>query len=103
MSWRDRLRCERPEPSDRSDTTPTSVTSVSTSTDSQQASLVLDQPPLDVLISSKAPQCREPDQPNADDSIKAMREIACLLAIAYRRYAAMQRVATERPTNPVND
>ena len=78
--------------SDRSDTSATSVTSVTTSTDSQHASLVIEQPALDVPISSKAPRLREPDQPNEDDAVTALREIAALLVTAYRRQQEISRV-----------
>jgi hypothetical protein len=92
MSWRNRLQCAGPRGSDRSDTSATPVTSVTTSTDSQHASLIIEQSPLDVPIPSKAPRLREPDQPKEDDTITALREIAGLLVTAYRRQQEIRQV-----------
>jgi len=92
MSWRERLQCAGPMPSDRSDQSPTSVTSVTTSTDSQYASVVAEQQTPALRTSSKAPQIRELKQPAQDALLKARREIAAPLAAAYGRQQGVGRV-----------
>jgi hypothetical protein len=43
------------------------------------------------------------DHPDEDSTVtEARREIVGLLAVAYRRYSAIPKVGTDRPTNPVN-
>jgi hypothetical protein len=95
MSWRDRLQSVGPIPIDRSDTSPTSVTSVTTSTDSQHVSGVTEQLAPAGRISPRAPRLRGLKQPADDESIKALRKIAALLATAYRRQQEIRRVAED--------
>jgi hypothetical protein len=94
MSWRERLQCEGSGSSDRSDTSTPSVTSVTTPPDSQQVGLVID---AGVTSRSKGPRFHVADQEGQEVPTRALREIAGLLATAYQRYSAPQRVDSDRP------
>ena len=98
MSWRDRLQCAGPIRTDRSDTSLTSVTSVTASSDPQNVAMAIEDPARAAPISRKAPQFRELEQPNDDDSTMALREIAALLAAAYRRQQELRRVPEDHPS-----
>jgi hypothetical protein len=97
MSWRDMLPCRGPMEADRSDITLTSVTSVTTPTGSRHRFLAIDQQPREVMIPLKAPRFRERDELKEDEAIKALRELAKLLAVAYRRQRAICQVADDAP------
>jgi len=55
--------------------------------------VAIEQSALDGPMSPKTPRFRKLEQPNEDDSIKALREIAGLLAVAYKRNSAIRRVS----------